>query len=167
VVVLPLLRHRDDRFAQERHGLVGTSGPAGIALAQEDRPEPVRDVEVRIQRRGEVQQRVEQLVLRPGNRAGQPIAAIMLERADPVDVGGQRIEAEHDPLERLAGSDVEDPLLFLRRPGIPAIAQHLQRDRRPQRDARRQADEEVAGAQLHLKSRREKMNVATSRSAAM
>jgi hypothetical protein len=97
VVVLPLRRLRRDALPQERNRLVRTPRAPRVGFAQEDRAEPVRDREVRIERRRDVEQRVQQLV--PPRLVGETIAAVVLQRADPVDIGGQRVEREDHAAE--------------------------------------------------------------------
>ena len=82
---------------EERDRLVRTAWPAGRRFAQEDRAEPVGDREERIQRRRQIEQRLKQLVL-PAPIASEPIAAVVLNGPNPVDVRGQRVELERHAL---------------------------------------------------------------------
>ena len=107
VVILPFVRHRHDRLTQQRHGLIRAPGSAGIRLAQENCAEPVRDIEVGVEGGRDVEQRVEQLVLGRRFRTRQPVAPVVLNRADPVDVSGQRIEGERHPREGRAGWHIQ------------------------------------------------------------
>ncbi len=93
LVVLPAIRVVLHALLEQRDGLIGAAGTAGRLLGQEDRAEPVRDVEARIERGGQVEKRVQ--VLEPlGSVVPQPRRAEVLERAHPVQVGRQRVEAE-------------------------------------------------------------------------
>src|SRR5215813_1961785 len=92
--VLPLVRLRRQALPQERDGEIRATRTVGERFAQEDRAEPVRNAEIRIERRREVEQRVQQRV-----RAGvlgwrETLLAEVLERPDPVEVGGQPGVAE-------------------------------------------------------------------------
>ena len=49
-------------FREQRDGEIGTSGTAGVRLAEKDRAKAIGDAEVRIQRRRQIEQRVEQRV---------------------------------------------------------------------------------------------------------
>ena len=69
VEVLPLVRLSRDALLEQRDRLIGTAGPAGRRFAQEDRAEPVRDGEVRIERGRQIEQRMQQLVLAGVHRA--------------------------------------------------------------------------------------------------
>jgi hypothetical protein len=160
--------HRGEPFAQQRDRLVGAAGTARISLAQENRSEPVGDVEVRIERRRDVEQRIQQVVLASsGHRSLQPGPAVVLNRADPVDVGCQAVEPERQPLHHVGGAHVENLGCRLRGAGVPAISSDLQRDRSQQRRRDPRKQERVAAAYPHLKSLREKMKVPVRRSAAM
>ena len=90
----------------------GGPAPRGYGSAEEDRAESVGDVEPRIERRRDVEQRIQQRkgVRRDRRRrfrddrlarAGcvEPLlgAAVVLNRADPVDVGGQRVVGAGQP----------------------------------------------------------------------
>ena len=74
---------------EQRNRLVGLTGPARLRFGQEDRAKPIGDIEVRIQRRREIEKRVEKLemTIALGELAR---AAEVLKRANPVDVGEQR-----------------------------------------------------------------------------
>jgi hypothetical protein len=56
----------------------------------------------------------------------------VLNRSNPVDVSSHGVERQCDPLQRLAGSYVQDLFAFNIVARVPAIAHHLQRHRRPE-----------------------------------
>ena len=87
---LPLLRLSPESFLQQRDRQVRTSAPPWERLGQEDGPEVIRDIETRIERGREVEERIQQLVLFAWIRR-QLRAAVVLHRSNPVDVGQQRI----------------------------------------------------------------------------
>ena len=91
----------------------------------------------------------------------------MLNRADPVDVGGERVEVEGQPLYRRPGTDVEDALGNLLLGGVDPPARDLQADGAAQ--AQHQGAGERGGrwSASHLKSRREKMMVEAMSSTAI
>ena len=62
VVILPLRRLRLDALLQQRDRLIGAPRSARIRFAQKDRAESVGNREVRIERRRQVEQRIELLV---------------------------------------------------------------------------------------------------------
>jgi hypothetical protein len=161
------VRHHDDRLAQERDGLIGAARTAGVPFAQKNCPEPVRNIEVGIERRSQIQERVQQPVFFRRSRSRQPVAAVMLNRTDPVHISRERIEAERQALERRPRSHVEHSLLLLVIAGVRAIALHLQRNRRRHGSTCREHHEELRASHLHLKSLRAKITEATSSSAAM
>ena len=88
------VRLRGQPLLQQRDRQVGPAGPARIRLAEEDRAEPVGDAEVRIQRRRQIEQRIQQRVGADVLGRRQALLAEMLQRADPVDVGGERVVVE-------------------------------------------------------------------------
>ena len=93
----------------------GRSGAARVGLGEKDRAEPVGDVEPRIERRRDVEQRIQQRVgvgaARPSaadrvrHRAGrvEPLlgAAVVLNRADPVEIRGERRVGAGEPAQRV------------------------------------------------------------------
>ena len=100
-------------FSSSAIGLVGTRRAVGRVHRQEDRAEPVRDVEVRIERGRQVEQRLEQLEP-PVDARRLAVAAVVLDRANPVHVGGQRIERQEErgrptrPDRRCSSRSVDD-----------------------------------------------------------
>ena len=97
----PLLHHLD--------ALARPAGAERPRLAQEDGPVAVGDLEARVERRGDVDQRPQQLEALVAREA--PLAPEVLDGAQPVDVGGQALEARHQALDVLAGPEVEHLLL--------------------------------------------------------
>ena len=98
----------------------------------------------------------------------------MLNRSYPVDVSGKRIEIERQSSGGLARSNVQDSVGRALTNVISAIARDLEEDRgrETQNGAGDHGDHDgCAAAPLcqggHLRSRREKMTVARSRSTAM
>ena len=100
VRVLPLARASPGCLFEQRDRLIGVAGSVGIALREQDRAEPVRDVETRIQRRRDVEQRIQEIVVLV-LVLGQLGAAVELDGANPVDIGPQVVEPERQtPHER-------------------------------------------------------------------
>src|SRR5215471_9244962 len=170
--VLPLVRRRLEPLLQERNGLIGTSRSVRITLGQEDGAEPVRDVEPRIKRGADIEERIQQ-VERDGRIGSQCggwrqesrtlplrllcVCAVVLQRANPVHVGDKRTMREH---ETAGGASVQvECFLIANGQWIPRVAQHLQAD--GDRTERDHCDDCVDDRQprpsRHLKSLREKM----------
>ena len=158
VEVLPLLRLSRDALLEQRDRLIGTAGPAGRRLAEEDRAKAVGDVK-----------NGSSVVVRSSSGCSssycrrpsrdEAVAAVVLDGADPVDVGGQRVELERHALHGGARTRVEQPLGWRAASRVRGVAAGLQRHahaRAPATAARRAARRAAA---RHLKSRREKMIV--------
>src|SRR5205085_9468069 len=77
---LPLAWLCAQPLLQQGDGQVGTAGAARIVLREKNRAEAVGDVETRIQRRGQVEQRIQEIVLLLAVR--QPHPAVVLDRAN-------------------------------------------------------------------------------------
>ena len=113
-----------------------------------------------------LQQRQQQFVL-PTLRASLAIAAEMLDRANPVDIRGQRVEVERQPLERPIGLHVQNLFDIAIVVGKVAIAGDLKADGAGQAHGGAGDQRDRARARHYLKSRREKMSVAAIRRTAM
>ncbi len=115
LVVLPLVGHRPQALLEELDGVVGPSGPMRIGLGQEDGAEPIRDVEPRIERGRDVEQRVQEIEgdrrlggegRRRFERVRESILgvfrppAVVLNRPYPVQIRRQRTLREHDAPRR-------------------------------------------------------------------
>ena len=164
---------------------LGLPRPARRRFRQEDRPEPVGDGEEGIEPRRQVEQRGQQVV-RARRRVFETAgAAEVLNRANPVDVGRERVVAEHDPTHGCRRLHVEDRRVD-RAARRHAIACHLDADRRgktgdEQRGRRPRAEPLVRARRApsgparrvggcgsgHLKSRLEKIHTAAVRTSAM
>ena len=90
VVVLPFVGIRLHAFLEQRNRQFRPAGAAGIRLRQKDGAEAVRHHEVRIERRGEIEERIQQRIALRRLRM-KPVVAVMLNRPDPVDVSQQRV----------------------------------------------------------------------------
>src|SRR5947208_2678551 len=100
---LPLVRLGGSPLLEQRDGLVGAAGPAGRLLAEEDGAEAVCDGEVRIEGGGQIEERLQQLIASAAV-AREAIAAVMLDRADPIHVGGDGAELERETAHGGAGT---------------------------------------------------------------
>ena len=158
VVELPLRWLRRQPLPQQRLGEIGTPRTTRLRLTEEDGAEAIRDVEIRVQRRRQVEQRVKDPVVPIAGGARQPLAAIVLDAADPVEIGRERVETQDEPLHRFRRSQVEHTFRDRRFAAERAVPPDLQQDR----DAK-----QAERGELHLKSRRAKMAVAAVNSAAM
>ena len=69
-------RVRPEPLLEERNRLVGAPGPARIAFREKDRAEPVRDDEPGVERRGDVEQRVQ-----PGRSSGPTMPSAACRRS--------------------------------------------------------------------------------------
>ena len=134
-----------DALAQERDRLIRPAAAAGICLAQEYRAEPVRDREVRIERRREIEQRIQQFVL----------ARLFTVRGDRRRNAGWRGSSRRRPAsasnasamrrERLRRPDVEDrPLLCCRLADTGDRARSEARSPPPGDERRRHAERDDA-----------------------
>ena len=159
-----------DPLAQERDRLIGPARPARIALAQEDRAEAVGDGEVRIERRRQdrAADRAARIFGRRASRLVEPIAAVVLDRADPVDVGRERVEPEASGASRGRRPHVQARASAPHRlAGRRGRASTCSAKRRRGRDTASPIATARLPARRHLKSRREKISVAARSSAAM
>ena len=95
--------------AEQRNRLVGPSRPVGRLDREQDRAVPVGDVEMRIEGGRQIEQRVQQLEPACGPRRSA-IGAEVLDRPDPIQVGGERVEAERQPLGGPRRFDVQRTL---------------------------------------------------------
>ena len=84
-----------DALLEQADGEIGAAGSARGRLRQEDGAETVGDDEARIQRRREVQERIEVLE-RPRPGRAQPGRAEVLDGAHPVEVRGEHVERQRD-----------------------------------------------------------------------
>ena len=164
----------------------GRSGAARIGLGEKHRAKPIRDVEPRIERRRDVEQRIQHGKGVGGKRRRrlrhdrlirarqvEPLlgAAVVLDRPDPVDVGEQRVVGAGQPPE--GGARAQIQRVLGRVAGrIRALARRLDLNRRSQQhhgESRGGDDQRGAeiGASRYLKSRREKTSDAIASSMAM
>ncbi len=157
--VFPPARVTLDPALQQLHGEVRAPRTRGIPFGEEDCSETVRDPEVWIQHRHEVQQRV-QRVEASGRTLRTQFPSVVDDGADPVDVGRDVVVAEHQALEQRAGLD---PQQWVRRlVGLPpAIANDLDTHRGGQQ-GRDDHDRQEGARPRHLKSRRRKMATAAA-----
>ena len=94
--VLPAVRNACSSLSQQRDGKIGAPRAAGRRLGQKHRSQPVRRVEPRIEGGRSVQQRVQRgVVVCPA--AGQPRASVVLHRANPIEIGEDRLERQRGP----------------------------------------------------------------------
>ena len=70
---------RGESLLEQRDRLIRASRPVRRRHRQEDRAEPIRDVEMRVERRREIEQRLEQLEA-AGRARGSAVAAEVLDR---------------------------------------------------------------------------------------
>ena len=115
-----------DAALQQRDRLIGTPRSAGIGLGEEDRAEPVREIEARVERRDQIEQRVKEVVVRR-RRGLQALAAVVHDRPHPVEVGEHGVVAERQALHGLARANHRALAGGSKAPAI-AIAHHLQAD---------------------------------------
>ena len=88
-------------FCSSCIGLVGAPGPVReVPRLRKIAPNRYAMLKYGIERGREIEQRIQQLVAPLSRRSSQPIAAVVLNRADPVDVRGQRVEVERQALRR-------------------------------------------------------------------
>ena len=134
----------------------GRPAPTGRRLAQEDRPVAVGDLEPRVERRRDVDEGLQQLEALVARE--EPLAPEVLDGAQPVDVGGERLEAREQALHVLAGPEVEHLLLGAERPDLPVdprLAQGTSGDERASSEEREpRASLEVPGAERGEAERR-------------
>ena len=183
--VLPLVGPLAQSLFQQRNRQIGTVRPARIRLGQEDGPESVGDVEPRIERRRDVQQRIQQREGVRGERCRRfrhdrltrarrvdllPRAAIVLNGADPVDVGEQRVVGPGQPAHGGGRTESQRILGHVDR-RVGALARRLQLDGgRQQHDGQRHGRDNGgrrSAGHGYLKSRREKTSEAIASSIAM
>ena len=160
---LPFVRLRREPFLQQRDREIGAPGAARRRLAEKDRAEPVRDAEVRIERRRQIQQRVEERVRAHVRRRRQPLAPEVLQRADPVDVRDDAFVGERQPPHRRGRAHVQHRLDVGRRRRQPGIRGRVHDDGAGETQDRAGR----SGSARHLKSRRAKSAAAPKTSAAI
>jgi hypothetical protein len=135
--VLPFIGSSGQSLFKEPDGQIGTSWAGRVRLREKNCAKPVRNVEGGIQRRRQVEQGVEERVvgrssahrLAGGRRRllqAKLDAAVVLDRANPVEVGGNRRVAGREPLDGLSGRDVQRILGRLWR-WKPCLPNRLQR----------------------------------------
>ena len=90
----------------------------------------------------------------------------MLDGPYPIEIGRQRVERQRQMSDRLSRTHIPELFILTLVAGIRAVAPDLQRHRDAQGDNSGDDQDDVASL-LHLKSRREKINVAMRRSAAI
>ncbi len=172
-----------EALLEERDRLIGSPGPVRICFGQEDRPEPVRDVEARIERRRDVEQRIQQIE-RDRRLGGQRrrrlerrrcqtlgtlrVLAEVLNRANPVQIRRQRPMREDTTRPWPAATD----RAFLRRWSSADSARRAASaaDRHGDRARERRRPHTTIGSRerpRHLKSRREKIMAPPMSSIAM
>ncbi len=125
--VLPPLGLRTQCFLEERDGEIGTARAARRRFGQEDRPEQIRHTKVRVERGGEIEQRVQQVVSGAGI-GREPRAAVVLHGANPVEIGEERVVREREPLHRLRGSHVQQTVGSRGERGPTPLADRLEAD---------------------------------------
>ena len=175
--VLPLIGPFAQSLFKERNRQVGPTRSAGVRLGQENGAEPVGDIESRIQRRRQIEKRIQEIVSVAGRcdirlccsarllfARDRPLgAAVVLDRANPVHVGRQRLVGDAEATDGLAGGEIQGGIILNRRWRERRVADVLERDR----NAKQRRDERQEADPFHLKSRREKMNVAAASRMAM
>ena len=138
--------------------------PLGYGLGQEDRAKAVRHPEVRIERRHQIEQRDTAGRSCIGCAVGAALAAVIDDRAHPVDVGDEVVEAERQPLRQRTRPNPHHAVRRLVRfPAAIADDLHRQRHRHQRGDRRIQPAVRRARCvrhAAHLKSRRRKMATA-------
>ncbi len=83
-----------------------------MRLGQEDRAESIPDGETRVERRRQVEQRIQQVV--PALAAGLlALDSVVLKRADPVHIREQRVIRERGLPHHLGIADVQHLLVDL------------------------------------------------------
>src|SRR4051812_3793723 len=102
-----------------------------------------------------------------GSAHVEPITAVMLDGANPIDVGGERLEPERQPLHHGRGSNIEDAYSFALVLGVAQVPGRLYRDRAAEGRNRESGRKGPRKHCPHLKSRRENTTVETASNAAM
>ena len=88
---LPPRRIRRHALLEQPDGQVCASRPVGRLKRKKHGAETIRDQEMRIECRGEIEQRIDEFKA-PAPIAVLQIAPVMLNGPDPVDVGSQRVK---------------------------------------------------------------------------
>jgi hypothetical protein len=168
--VLPAARLRSQTLLEKGDREVGAARPARKRLPEEDRAEPVRNAEVRIQIRRQVEQRIQQRVRARVSGGRETLLAEVLQRADPVRVRGDPVVVEDHARHDRRRPEVHEPRAIDLGRGPPIL-------RRVEGDGTRQADRcgragrraacPERGRRAHLKSLREKIATAPNNSAEM
>jgi hypothetical protein len=148
VRILEAVGPRPDALFQQPYGQVRSPGPTGWLLGQEERAELVGDVEIRIEGRRQIKERVQQLVrlVGCGRQAGRPV---MLNRADPVQIGHQIVVREREARQDRRRTHVQNlpgRLLPLRKCALP---EHLQRHDTASQDWQRYRAQQHGRKVLH------------------
>ena len=91
-----MFSHHASRWPHERQrdGQIGTARAARVRLGEENRAKPVHDAESRIERRGAIEERIQQTIFVGLIR--QAVAAEMLDGANPVEIGRHRRVRERE-----------------------------------------------------------------------
>ena len=160
VVVLPPPGRGCDALLEQGHPQIGTARTAGIRFGQEDGAEAIRHVEVRIERRGEIEKRIEQFV--PLRRVlMEPVVAVVLQRAHPVHVRQDRAVGQRRFAHQRGRLHVQH-LVSRRALGIEAIPLHPHRCGQGNEHDGGGDKRDASRARRHLKSRRMKIIVANT-----
>ena len=151
---------------EQRDCQIRTAGPARIGLGEKNRAEPVRDVEPRIERRRQVQKRVQEIVsaakgwnirarIGPGGvRLGFDHtlrAAVILDRADPIEVGRESLVGDGEPARHPARFQIQRLIVdgSERKRGL-THALKRDRERHQERDERQHPDQTDGLAVSHV-----------------
>ncbi len=83
--ILPAVRLRGHGLAEQTDRQIRSPGSTRLFLREKECAEPVGDAEIRIEGRGQIEQRVQQVV-RPVGPIRQARSAVMLNGADPIQI---------------------------------------------------------------------------------
>ncbi len=150
--VLPLIGSFAQTLFEQGDRQIGPAEPGGICLGEKNRAEPIRDVEAWIEARRQVEQRIQQCEVRWAPRTLRTggcllrvfqlelDAAVILNRSNPVQIGGQRVVAGRQAADGCARGEIQRVGLDRRR-RISLLADRLNRGSRRHQRADHHDDE--------------------------